>query len=135
MTELRNPTPAVDWETRPWWEACARGELVLQRCRDCGSLQHRPRAVCVSCLSDRVGWERASGRGTVYSFTITHQNHAPPFREALPYVLADVALEEGPRVLANLVGCAPADVRVGLPVVVDFGPADGDLAVPRFRPA
>jgi uncharacterized OB-fold protein len=133
--ELRHPAPAFDWETRAWWEAAGRGELVLQRCRDCGALQHRPRALCVTCLSDAIEWLRASGRGTVHSHTVTHQNQMPPFRDATPYVLAWVELEEGPRVLANVVGCEPAAVRIGMPVVVDFQPAGGEIAVPRFRPA
>ena len=133
--ELRHPTPGIDWETRGFWEGCGRGELWLQRCEDCGALQHRPRALCAACLSGRIAYERASGRGSVYTFTITRQNQAPPFRGALPYVLAYVELEEGPRLLCNIVGCEPEDVRIGLPVVVDFQEAEGGIAIPRFRPA
>ena len=77
----------------------------------------------------------ASGRGQVYTFTVTHQNNARGFREACPYVLAYVELDEGPRLLTNVVGCDPASVRIGMPVVADFTPPDEDLAVPRFRPA
>jgi hypothetical protein len=133
--ELAHPPPAFDWETRPYWEGAGRGELLLQRCRDCGAFQHRPRALCVSCLSDAIEWQRASGRGRVYSFTVTHQNQAPPFRDATPYVLAYVELDEGPRLLSNIVGCAPESVRIGMPVAVEFQPAKGEIAVPRFRPA
>jgi uncharacterized OB-fold protein len=132
---LQNPSPGFDWETRHWWEGCARGELWLQRCGACGTLRHRPRALCPKCLSDETEYVQASGRGTVHTFTVTHQNHAPAFRAACPYVLAYVELEEGPRVLTNIVGCEPGDVRIGLPVVVDFGEPDGEIAVPRFRPA
>ena len=112
-----------------------RGELVLQRCRSCGALQHRPRALCVSCLSDAIEHFVASGRGTVHSFTVTHQNQAPGFREACPYVLAYVALEEGPRLLTNVVGCDPGQVRIGLPVQLEFAPTEGEFPVPVFRPA
>jgi len=133
--EIRHPAPALDWESRAFWEGCGRGELLLQRCGACGALQHRPRALCVSCLAPEMGWERASGRGTLHAFTVTHQNQAPRFREATPYVLAWVELEEGPRLLCNVVGCEPEAVRIGLPVVVDFQPAEGQIAVPRFRPA
>ena len=132
---IENPAPAFDWETRFWWEGCARGELWLQRCAACGVLRHRPRAVCPACLSGEVAYERASGRGTVHTFTVTHQNHAPPFRGCTPYVLAYVELEEGPRLLTNVVGCEPDAVRVGMPVVVDFGEVHDEIAVPRFRPA
>ncbi len=132
---LKHPKPGIDWETRAYWEGCGRHELILQRCRSCGTLQHRPRALCVSCLSDEIEHFPASGRGTVYSFTVTHQNQAPGFREALPYVLAYVELEEGVRLLTNIVGCSPEDVRIGLPVEVEYAQLEGDIAVPRFHPS
>ena len=134
MADIEHPKPFADWETRLYWEGCGRGELVLQRCGGCGTVQHRPRAICASCLSGEIEHFVASGRGQVYTFTVTHQNNARGFREACPYVLAYVELEEGPRVLTNVVGCDPDTVRIGMPVVADFTPPDNDLAVPRFRP-
>jgi uncharacterized OB-fold protein len=134
--ELENPRPVADWETRGYWEGAGRHELVLQRCRACGTVQHRPRALCVTCLRDEIEHFVASGRGTVYTFTVTEQNQAPPFRDAVPYVLAYVELEEGPRLLTNIVGCEPADVRIGMPVRAEFRTAPSDaLGVPVFRPA
>ncbi len=133
--EIKYPTPSVDWETRAFWEGCGRGELLLQRCPDCGAIQHRPRAVCAGCLSDGIETFRASGRGTVYTFTVTRQNQLPPFRGACPYVLAYVELEEGPRLLTNIVGCEPEEVRIGMPVRVEFVESEKQRAVPRFRPA
>ena len=135
MSDVVHPLPGVDWETRGYWEGAGRGEIVLQRCTDCGTTQHRPRALCVSCLSDEIEHFVASGRGRVHTYTVTHQNQARGFREALPYVLAYVELEEGPRVLTNVVGCEPAQVQIGMPVVADFTDAENDIAVPRFRPA
>ena len=146
MAEFQHPAPAASQETRAYWEGCGRHELVLQRCRACGVVQHRPRAVCASCLSGELQHFRASGRGEVHTFTVTHQNGVPPFRDALPYVLAYVELEEGPRLMTNIVGCEPAAVSIGMPVVVDFADVDdksarelgevgGAFAVPRFRPA
>ncbi len=141
--DFEHPKPAASWETRAYWEGCGRHELVLQRCDDCGSVQHRPRAICASCLSSAVSHFVASGRGRVYTYTITRQNGVPPFRDALPYVLAYVDLEEGPRLMTNIVGCDPEEVSIGQEVVVDFqdvdasdlGEAGGSFAVPRFRPA
>jgi uncharacterized OB-fold protein len=98
-------------------------------------VQHRPRALCVTCLSEDIEHFLASGRGSVYTYTVTHQNHAPAFQEALPYVLAYVELEEGVRMLTNIVGCAPGKVRIGMPVRVDYADLEDELAVPRFRPA
>jgi uncharacterized protein len=137
--------PAVDWESRAYWEGAGRGELVLQRCRDCGAVQHRPRGLCVSCLSDSIEHFVASGLGRVYTFSVVRQNQMPEFREAVPYVVAYVALDEGPQLLTNVVGCDPGAVSIGMRVKVDFvrvpddpragTPIDPPLAVPRFVPA
>ena len=133
--EIEYRTPACDRETRAFWEGCGRGEIVLQRCRECSVVQHRPRALCVSCQSDAIEYFVASGRGVVHTYTITNQNQAPGFREAVPYVLAYVELEEGPRLLSNLVGCEPDSVRIGMPVAAEFVDTGEQLGVPRFRPA
>lgn len=131
----RKPLPRIDEESRPWWEALARRELYVQRCRACGTTRLPPRALCPACLSSDTEWVRASGAGTVYSFTVTHQNQAPGFREELPYVLAVVELAEGPRMMTNVVGCAPDDVRIGMAVEVVFDDVAPGVTLPRFRPA
>lgn len=137
--EIEYKAQPYDWETRAYWEGCGRHELVLQRCRDCGVVQHRPRALCVSCFGDAIDHFVASGRGVVHTFSVTNQNGLPAFREACPYVLAYVALEEGPQLMTNIVGCDPADVHIGMAVEVEFsdvesGGDEGPAAVPRFRP-
>jgi uncharacterized OB-fold protein len=131
--------PAMDWESHAYWEGAGRGELVLQRCRACSVVQHRPRGFCVSCLEDQLEHFVASGRGEVYTYSIVHQNQMPKFRNALPYVVAYVELEEGPQLLTNIVGCDPEAISIGMPVCVDFVATPhektGDqLGVPRFRP-
>jgi hypothetical protein len=132
--EYKKPLPRIDEESRGWWEALQRHELSVQRCRDCGTVRLPPRAVCPACLSSAVAWERASGRATVYSFTVTHQNQAPGFRDELPYVLAIVELEEGPRIMTNLVECAPDAVRIGMAVEVVFDDVTPEVTLPKFRP-
>jgi uncharacterized OB-fold protein len=134
MSRDRRPLPRVDEESRGFWEALARHEFYLQRCAGCAQLRYPPRAVCPSCLSSEVDWVEMSGRGTVYSFTVTHQNHAPGFRERLPYVLAIIELEEGVRLMANVTGCEPGDVRIGMPVFVEYEDVSDDITLPVFRP-
>jgi uncharacterized OB-fold protein len=131
----RKPLPRIDEESRGYWEALARHELYLQRCRACGTLRFYPRALCPGCLSDATEWVRASGRGTVYSFTVTYQNQAPGFREEVPYVLAIVELAEGPRLMSNVVGSSPEQVRIGMPVEVVFEDVTPEITLPKFRPA
>jgi uncharacterized protein len=128
------PLPRIDEESKGYWEACQRHELVVQRCLDCGRMRHYARALCPACLSERVEWVRCSGRGTVYTFTVTHQNQAPGFRDALPYVLAYVELEEGVRLLTNIVECAPEAVAIGMPVSVVFEDATPEVTLPKFKP-
>ena len=131
----RKPLPRIDEESRGYWEALARHELYLQRCRACGTFRFYPRALCPDCLSDATEWVRASGRGTVYSFTVTYQNQAPGFREEVPYVLAIVELAEGVRLMTNVVGSSPETVRIGMPVEVVFEDVTPEITLPKFRPA
>jgi hypothetical protein len=130
----RKPLPRLDEESRGYWEALARHELYVQRCRACGTKRFYPRALCPACLSSETEWLRASGRGTVYTFTVTHQNQAPGFREELPYVLALVELAEGVRLMTNIVGCPPDAVRIGMAVEVVFEDVTPEVSLPKFRP-
>lgn len=129
----RKPVPRLDEENRWFFEACARHALYLQKCRSCGTLRFHPRALCPGCLSSDVEYVRASGRGRVYTFTVTYQNQAPGFREELPYVMAYVELDEGPRLLTNVVGSAPDEVHIGMPVVVEFEDVAEGVSLPKFR--
>ena len=129
------PLPRIDEESKGFWEGCQRRELYLQRCRACGTVRHYPRALCPNCLSDRTERMRASGKGTVYTFTVTHQNQSPGFRDGLPYVMAYIELAEGVRMLTNIVDCAPDAVRIGMPVEVVFDDVTPAVTLPKFRPA
>jgi uncharacterized OB-fold protein len=134
-SKYAKPIPHLDEENRPWWEALKRHELYLQKCRDCGALRYYPRALCPECLSSRTEWIRARGTGKVYTFTITYQNTAPGFRESLPYVLAYVELDEGLKMLTNIIDCRPEEVRIGMPVAVVFDDVTPEVTLAKFRPA
>ncbi len=131
----QKPLPSWDEESRPFWEATKRHELYDQRCRDCGFVQYQPRAVCVGCLSANVQWVKSSGRGKIYTFTVTNQNPVRGFREALPYVVAHVELEEGVKLLTNVVDCKPEEVKIGMPVEAVFADVTPDVTLVNFRPA
>ncbi len=128
------PLPAVTPESRPFWEGCRRHVFLLQRCRGCHALQYYPRGICTACGATDLGWQPASGRGTVYTYTVTYRSEQPGFKERVPYVLAWVTLEEGVQVLTLLVGCDPARVRIGLPVRVTFEDVTPEISIPRFTP-
>jgi uncharacterized OB-fold protein len=130
--------PDSDPETAAYWEAAEEGRLVIKGCRACGHVFFYPRAHCPRCWSADTEWREASGQGTVYTFTVIHQNDLPPFRDRVPYVVAIVELEEGVRMTSNVEGCPPEDVECGMPVQVAFREeqrADASMSVPVFRPA
>jgi uncharacterized OB-fold protein len=133
VSELPAPEPVTTLETEPFWRATAEGRLVLPRCDSCGAVIWYPRRFCPECHRSSISWFEASGQGTVYSFTVVRQ--APePWRKVVPYVIAQVELDEGPRVLTNIVGCDPGEVTIGQPVEVVFDRSASGHAIPRFRP-
>jgi len=135
MAEYQKPLPTITAESRPFWEGCARRQLLVQRCRACGARQHYPRGICASCWSNDLEWQASSGRGTVYTFTVTHRTQARGFKDEVPYVVAWVELEEGVQLLTNIVGCDPSRVAIGMPVQVTFEEAAPGVSIPHFTPA
>jgi len=136
MPEYPGPIPVPTPETRPFWEAARRHELVLQHCAACKEYVFYPRALCPRCLGDGLEWRRLSGRGTLHTFTVVYRG-ARGFPLGPPYVIAIVELAEGARLMTNLVGidADPARIRIGMPVEVVFEDVSADIALPRFRPA
>jgi uncharacterized OB-fold protein len=127
------PTP--DLETQPFWDGCREGRFLLRHCNACGDDHFYPRPFCPKCWSDDVEWKAASGRGTLYTYSIVYQNDLPPFNERVPYVAAVVELEEGPRVMTNIEGIPFGELRVGMPVAVHFKPLDDEITIAIFRAA
>jgi len=130
----RRDLPTIEDETRPFWDAAREGRFLIVRCRSCGKAHHYPRPFCPFCWSDDVTWEDASGRATLYTYSTVYVNDLPPFSERLPYVAAVVELDEGPRVMTNIVGCEPQALRVGMPVQVRFVELTPDITAPVFAP-
>ena len=133
---LPAPAPVVLPEVKPFWDGTAEGRLLLPRCDDCQVFIWYPRPFCPACASTRVSWVAASGRGTVYSFTVNRRGQADlsAYKEAGLYVLAYVELDEGPRVMTNIVDCDPETVQIGQRVQVVFHDTGQGTALPRFRP-
>ncbi len=129
---VTRPDPVYTPDAAFFWEGAARSELLGQRCADCGRFAHPPRPMCPACHSVRREIVRLSGRGTVYSWIIPR--HPPPIGFAQSPVVALIELEEGIRLVSNVVDAAPESVRNGLAVEVCFAPTRGGHAVPVFRP-
>ena len=128
----RRMRPVRNHDTAFFWEGVDRGELLIQRCRACGALRHPPAPMCRHCQS--LDWEtvRASGRGRVHSFVVMHHPQIPPFDYPNPVVL--IELEEGTRLVSQMTGIRPRDIRIDMPVEVVFESVEEGLTLPLFRP-
>jgi uncharacterized OB-fold protein len=127
------PLPAVNQDSAPYWRAAREGRLLLRHCQACGKMMFYPRAVCPACLSTDLAWVEASGRGEVYSATICHRAPDQTFRALVPYVIALIDLDEGPRLMSNITGCEPHEVRIGARVEIWFDAATDEIGIPKFK--
>jgi uncharacterized protein len=126
--------PQPDHASRHYWQSAADGHLVLQRCAGCHQFQFYPRALCSSCAGE-TEWVSASGRGTLYTYTVIRQNRSKAFAALSPYAVGIVELDEGVRMMSNIVDCDVEDLRVGMPLEVLIVRATDDVGLPFWRPA
>ena len=127
------PIPQLTEFNRPYFEGCALGELRIRNCRRCAARFRFNHYLCPNCWSDDLGWEPVSGRGTVTHFTVVHQAPYDAFEPDAPYAIVLVELAEGVRMMANLLGCDPSAIRIGMRVKAIFEPR-GELHIPQFVP-
>ena len=130
-TAYTRPIPQADEESREFYEGARRHELMLMRCKNCRAWRLPSRPRCPDCWSTETAWERASGRATLYSFGVMHQKF-PGFTEEGPYQYAIVELDEGPRIVSNVVGVRDDELRVGMPLVAVFDDVSEDATLVRF---
>jgi uncharacterized OB-fold protein len=133
VSALRAIDPPVSPEARPFWQAAREGRLLLPRCMSCERLIWYPRGVCPACGGCEIDWLEAAGRGVIYSFSVVRRGAPAAFRDVGPYVLAYVELEEGPRVMTNIVTSEIDSLQIGDPVVAVFEPTGEEAALVRFR--
>jgi uncharacterized protein len=129
------PLPIIDADSRLFWNGCREHQLRFQKCEDCGWVRWPASGVCPECFSQNTVWITANGKGRVYTFVVYHVAFHPGFENDIPYVVAMVELEEGPRLLTNLVGCHPEEVRCDLAVEVTWEEVTAEFTLPMFRPA
>ena len=127
------PAPIPSRETQPFWDGCAQGQLLLQQCSGCQSYRHPPSPICPDCLSIEHHWVPASGRGTVYTFSVVRHAFRHRWERLVPYVLAVIELAEGPRLLSNVVDIPAEEVQIGMEVELIFEPISETMKLPLFR--
>ena len=131
--EYNLPLPYPGPDDKAFWDGTRRHELLIQRCTGCGTLRFWGKPMCAQCNSFDSEAVPASGRGTIWSYTTTYHGWSRAWKEAVPYTVVVVQLEEGPRLTSNLVDAAPEAIRVGLPVEVVFDDVTADTTLPKFR--
>ena len=133
--EYKLPIPVADEESEPFFRGAKERKLMLLRCARCGQHRLPGRDRCADCWSTESAWVRGTGRGKLYSFGIMHQQYHPAFAGAIPYNFAIVELEEGPRLVSNIVGCANEELRVDMPVEAVYDDVSEETTLVRFRPS
>jgi hypothetical protein len=135
MAAMRFDLPSPEQDTQPFWDATKEGRLLIKHCADCGRYHFYPRTFCPYCWSENVDWAEASGKATLYTWSIVRQNDLPPWPERVPYVAAVVDLAEGPRMMTNVVDCDFDDLEMGMELTAVFHPTSDDVTIVQFRPA
>lgn len=133
MSQNQIPLPQIDDRNRPFFAGAQEHRLLIQRCTRCDTLQSPGRFACTECGSDALEWVESTGRGTVFTYVIMHQKYHPAFENDIPYNVAVIELEEGPRLVSNVVDVEPEEIEVGMDVDVMFEPITDEVTLPRFR--
>ncbi len=128
------PLPVLDPESQPYWDALKQHRLLLKHCRACQRSHHYPRELCPHCHSDDLEWKQAAGTGRIYSYTVARRPAGPAFKADTPYVVALVELDEGARLMTNIVTADVESVRIDQRVAVQFDDVTPDVTLPKFRP-
>ena len=134
MPAYTKPLPRITVASAPYWDAAKLHELRLQKCNACGKLFYPIAPHCLHCWSTDFGWAKMSGRGKVNAFAIYHQPFHAAYVEAVPYNVVEVELEEGPRLISNVVHVDNADIRIGMPVEVCFDDVTDEVTLVKFMP-
>ncbi len=136
MADYVKPLPVPDPVTQPFWDSLKAHEMKIQRCNDTGKFFFYPRGMSPFTLSDNISWETVSGKGTLHAYTIVYNQRAPGFADEVPYVVAMIDLDEGARMMTNLVGVedvSPENIKIGSPVEIVYEDVTNDITLPKFR--
>lgn len=133
VSAVPRPAPPVTELSQGFWDGVARQELMIQRCGSCDRLRHYPQPFCPACHSEESDWAKVAGKGRIYSYTVAHRAFHPAWKEHVPYVIATIELDEGVRMVCDLLDLAPEDVAIDQRVQVEFAELPGQGWMPRWK--
>lgn len=136
MNDVKRPLPSIDeYDTRDFWAATKDKKLTYQQCKKCSTIVFYPRRHCTGCTNGALEWMTARGTGSVYTYSVVRQSYHPFFRNKIPYAVAWIDLDEGPRLLSNVIGVDNplTDIKIGMKVEVEWEEYE-ELNIPLFKP-
>lgn len=133
MSEHKKTLPLITPTSKVFYDGCNEGKLLYQKCRDCNEVIFFPQSICPGCLSHNVEWKESQGKGKLYSFTITHSNAPPEFAKDTPYVLAIVEMNEGYKMMTNIIETDFDRLKCDVDVEVVFDKVTEEITLPKFR--
>ena len=134
MSKYKKPLPIVNEDTRPYWEYCKQHELRMQKCNGCGHIRFPVSILCPNCHAMDSVWTKLSGKGKVYSYIVYRIPYHESYKDDIPYTVAIIQLDEGPRMESNLIVTNPEDIRIDMPVQVFFDDVTDEFSLPKFKP-
>jgi len=133
MMEYNKPLPhPIPW-SKPFWEGCRNHELLIQKCEECLKFIMYPKLFCPHCLSSKLQWVKSSGKGRIYTYSVVYSYAPTQFSSDVPYVVAVIELEEGVRMMSNVVECRPEEIQCDKTVEVIFHKVNEDVTLPKFK--
>ena len=134
MPKYQKPLPIIDEDNAPYWEYCKKHELRMQKCEGCGHIRFPVSILCPKCHSMNAVWTKLSGRGKVFSYIVFRVPYLESYKDDIPYTVAIIQLEEGPRMESNLIVPDGEDIRIDMPVKVFFDDVTDEVSLPKFKP-
>jgi uncharacterized OB-fold protein len=134
MSEYNLPLPVITTLSKVFWDGCREEKLLYQHCQDCGEVIFFPKYLCPNCMSHNLEWLESEGRGKIDTFTVTYNFAPPAFMAEVPYCVAIIELDEGYRMMSNMVECDFNELECGMPVEVIYDPVTEEVTLPKFRP-
>lgn len=134
MKKYKKPLPKPSPWSQPFWDGCKNKKLLIQKCRSCKKHIFYPKLFCPFCLSTDLRWIESTGKGRIYTFTVIYSYQPTEFSEDVPYVVAVIDLDEGVKMMSNIIGCTPEEVRCDMGVEVVFDDVTEEVTLPKFKP-
>ena len=134
MNEYKKPIPVPSPESQPYWDGLREQRLMMPRCDDCKRYWFPPSLLCPRCNSANWRWTKTNGRGRIYSYVVYHRVYHPAFAQEVPYTVAVIELDEGPRMYSNVIGVPPDQLSCDMKVEVAYEPITDQITLPKFKP-